>query len=243
MATMSKIEKELTSAVDYKRAKGDEDQAYLTKLAQALAKLDDDDFENLSTPAQEWANAAILAIKKKKELPAIPADAAAKAEKEAPKKTDKAKAKEKAAAEEEDDDEDEDEDDAETDEGDDAEGDDSEEEDDEDEDDEPPAKTKAKAKEKEKPAAKSKEKEAPKKAEKKDKPKPPPAKPFEETVLYKIKKLLCKDPSMKTDDIQTELKKLGHDVSTVTASTIRSDFRNTVRVLQVLNVAAADIEL
>lgn len=68
---MHTIEKELIKATGYKpRQKFNDRQDYLGSILNAVIKLTDDDFENLSDEAATWANAAIEAKNAKdEELP------------------------------------------------------------------------------------------------------------------------------------------------------------------------------
>ncbi len=57
---MHAIEKELTSATDFKpRKKYANRQEYLRAIINAVGKLEDEDFDNLTDEAAEWCNAAI----------------------------------------------------------------------------------------------------------------------------------------------------------------------------------------
>lgn len=59
---MHAIERELIKVTGYKaRTKFSDRQDYLSSILNAVSKLDDDDFDNLSDEAAEWANAAVEA--------------------------------------------------------------------------------------------------------------------------------------------------------------------------------------
>jgi len=59
---MHAIERELIKVTGYKsRAKFDDRQDYLSSILNAVGKLTDDDFDNLSDEAAAWANAAVEA--------------------------------------------------------------------------------------------------------------------------------------------------------------------------------------
>lgn len=173
---MHAIERELIKVTGYKaRTKFDDRQDYLSSILNAVSKLDDDDFDNLSDEAAEWANAAVEAKNSKNsELPdfdevgaaaeeASDDDADSEADEEA---DDSGDGDEADDASDDDTDSDDDDDDSEADEADDEEddpSDDNPESDDDEDEDEP----------EEKPAKKA----VPKKAAKPDpapKLKPPP---------------------------------------------------------------------
>lgn len=68
---MHAIERELIKVTGYKaRTKFSDRQDYLSSILNAVSKLDDDDFDNLSDEAAEWANAAVEAKNSKEsEIP------------------------------------------------------------------------------------------------------------------------------------------------------------------------------
>ena len=66
------IEQELLQAVDVKaQGKKEDEQKYLKRLTKAIAKLGDDDFEELSEEAQDWYNDAADAVNDDDEIPAF----------------------------------------------------------------------------------------------------------------------------------------------------------------------------
>lgn len=70
---MSKIEKELLDAAEFKpKKKYDNRQDYLAALARATIAIDDAVFDKLSDPAADWSNDAVKAIREKKPLPDFP---------------------------------------------------------------------------------------------------------------------------------------------------------------------------
>lgn len=67
---MHSIERELIEATDYKtRKKFDDRQDYLKSILNAVMKLGDDDFDNLTDMTAAWANAAVEAYNSKSEIP------------------------------------------------------------------------------------------------------------------------------------------------------------------------------
>lgn len=79
------IEKELTAVTKVTRDKDEGDQPYFARLAGAISKLKDPDWDRLSEPAQLWANSAQIAVEKKAAIPnfdgEVPDDKDAKATK------------------------------------------------------------------------------------------------------------------------------------------------------------------
>lgn len=70
---MSMIEQELVQACDFKPAKKyKQRQDYLAAIVVAIAALPDADFEKISDPASDWANAAARALRTKTTLPDFP---------------------------------------------------------------------------------------------------------------------------------------------------------------------------
>lgn len=69
MAKMTRTEKELMKAAGLDEYKSEDRKAQLKELCLAIQKnVDDDSFEDLSEPAQAWANAATAAVEKKKPI-------------------------------------------------------------------------------------------------------------------------------------------------------------------------------
>lgn len=66
---MDIIETEITKALKIKLKKGEENQAYLSRIVVAVQNIDNDVWEGLSPPTQRWANAAAKAYDAKKEIP------------------------------------------------------------------------------------------------------------------------------------------------------------------------------
>jgi ribosome maturation factor RimP len=69
---MSKIQKELTEAAEVDPKRGEDRQDFLLRLALAVNKLPDADWNKLSKDAQAWVNDAADAANAKKELPEFP---------------------------------------------------------------------------------------------------------------------------------------------------------------------------
>lgn len=216
----SKIETELVEAVEGFKAKAKEDrQEYLTRLIVAVQKLDDDEWEKISSKAQKWHVAGAKADNDEKPIPEFP-DLVDddEAEEETPKKS-----RAKAAKDEEDD------------AGDTAGG----ETDDEEEDDD--VKTTAKKKAPAKKAAAEKEAPAKKKALAAEKEAAPakkkaadekPAKSGKvEGIKVDIKKMVIKKPSITAEEIYEALGGKKAELSKVTISAVRSETRHTLRVL------------
>jgi hypothetical protein len=65
---MGAVEKELVKATEFKGKKFKKRSEYLSALASAVDKLDDDQFEALSDEASDWANAALEAVKSKEDV-------------------------------------------------------------------------------------------------------------------------------------------------------------------------------
>lgn len=64
------VERELIEASGYKaRRKFDDRQDYLSSILNSVMKLSDDDFDNLTDEATEWANAAVEARNSKQDIP------------------------------------------------------------------------------------------------------------------------------------------------------------------------------
>lgn len=92
--SMSVIEQEILEATQFDPPrKYDDRQDYLAALAKAVNKLEDIDFDALSTEAADWFNTSVKAMNNKKDLPDFPdAEEEAEAEevKAEPKKVAKA---------------------------------------------------------------------------------------------------------------------------------------------------------
>ena len=61
--------KSLSTATACKAKKGEDRQAYLTRLVTAVSGMTEDDWAKLPDDAQDWTNIAITAIKDKNEIP------------------------------------------------------------------------------------------------------------------------------------------------------------------------------
>lgn len=73
------IEAELVEASGFEPRRNYERQDYLAALARAIDTMEEDDYDKLSTEAQDWFNEAVKAMNKKKDLPEFP-DAATETE-------------------------------------------------------------------------------------------------------------------------------------------------------------------
>jgi len=81
MSEVSVIEQELLDATKYKGKKGASRENYLAGLVQAVEKMDEDDFDNLSDAAAVWYNDAVAAMNDKDPPPEF-ADASEEADDE-----------------------------------------------------------------------------------------------------------------------------------------------------------------
>lgn len=177
---MSAIEKELLKATNLKTKKGEDRQAYLVRLINAVQDLSDGDWDKISPEAQAWTNAGAKADNKKKAVVDFP-DLDAGGSDAADAGTDEGAAAKPAA-------------------------------------------------DKKKAAAKDKAADAPaKKAGGKAADKGVPEK--REGVQVAIKKIMLARPKISAAELSDMLEERGYTVSQFTVTTIRSDFRNSLRVL------------
>ena len=165
----SKIETELLSFVSIKSKRGETRQDYLEKLMRAVAALKDSEWEKISTPAQEWNNAAAEAIEQRKEIEDFP-DVQPEADEEAPQ----------------------------------------------------PVKAKPQT---DKNQLVNKHNGSTRKI----------------SACHKIKQLVVKKPKITVADLAEALQADGFKVSDVTISTLRSDTRDTLRVLRDAGMLEVDI--
>lgn len=230
----SKVEAELLKALKIKKQKSSEDeQDYLARVLKEIDGLEDEVWSDLSAAAQKWANEAAKKAKAKKDLPSFPVD-----------EDDEDEAEEDGADEDEKE-EDEDED--------------------EEEDKKPAKKSAKKEekkpakKEEKKPAKEDKKKKAKdededededadeeededdskskKKAASKEKPKSEGSKRSGATgVTACIKNIMLEDPQISVEDLTKKLGKAGFDtISNMTVSTVRADFRHTLKIMHAAN--------
>lgn len=68
----SEIQEELVKASGFEATKNYERQDYLGALLRAVNDIDEATFDDLSVDAQDWFNAAVKALNKKKDLPDFP---------------------------------------------------------------------------------------------------------------------------------------------------------------------------
>jgi hypothetical protein len=66
------IQDELHEALEFKTKVGEKRQVYLKRLMEGVDELEDADFNQLSQPTQDWAEAAAQAIVNKKAIPDFP---------------------------------------------------------------------------------------------------------------------------------------------------------------------------
>ena len=78
---MSKILKELVDATELNKKRGESDADHVKRVLQGVAELKDAEWDDLSSEAQEWFNAAADAVGAKKDIPPFP-DAEPKVEEE-----------------------------------------------------------------------------------------------------------------------------------------------------------------
>ena len=64
----SKVEVEILETVKLKSKRGEQRQAYLERVMTAVTKLDDKEWEMLSTAAQDWTNAAATSVKEDRDI-------------------------------------------------------------------------------------------------------------------------------------------------------------------------------
>jgi hypothetical protein len=226
---MSDIQKELLEMSGITAKKSEDRQAFLERLVDAVQKVADKDeakWDELSTEAQNWMNAATEETKAKEAITDYDED---EDEEPAPKKK-----KKKAAAAEEDEEET-------TEEGDEEE---EEKGDEEDEEEEKPVSTKAKKKAPAKKAAAEKKAAPDKKPAKKAADEKPAKKaaadkprasvtPKDTGMKVRIKKLLIKKPAMSVEDLMAKLEAgPGGAPSKYTVAGIRADFRHSLHVLK-----------
>ena len=230
----NKIESELQKVSKIKPKSGEERPAYIIRLVEVVqekVEKDEEVWDSLSEEAQNFINAVSTAANDKEDTPDFPADKA-----EAP---DEEEADGEDEAEEEED-------------GEEAEDDDAETETDDEEEKKPVTKKKATPKKEAKKEATPKKaaaKEAAPKDEKKKKPttkaatekKPTAEKPAKEKKVavktrsgaqQMIKKLILKQPAITVEQLLEKLDKAGHKPSRLAVSSIRSGFRDSIRVIK-----------
>ncbi len=209
---MSKVAEELLKVTKVKKKKGEDHQELADRIVKAIDKLEDDDWSDLSEDAQKWANDAAKKAKAKKPFPDFPddEDEEGEEEEEEEKSSKKpAKKEEKKPAKKEDKKSSKKKDEEE-------EGEDEDEDGEEEEEDEKPAK---------KGAKEDKKKSSDKKEEKASKPRG-------SGVTASIKKIMIEDPNISVEDLTKALKKAGFDtISNMTVTTVRADFRHTLKIL------------
>lgn len=203
-----KIETELLEATKLKAKKHESRQEYMARLCRATAKVTDEIWEGLSTAAQDWNNAAAEALSDGKEIADFLED-----EKPEPDEDDVVN----DPVDDEEEKEPEDEED--------------EEELDEEEDLKPLAAKAAKqnGKAKGKPEPEVEDEPEVEKTELRPPTKSHPGRKV--SACHTIKKLVVKKPSITVAELAEKLKASGLKVSDVTIATLRSDLRDTLRVL------------
>lgn len=251
----NKIETELMDATALKRKVAEKPQLWMTRLIKAVQDLPEDEWDKISEPAQLWVNGGAKAIKGEKEVPAFPGEepeedeedakparrgraaAAAVDEEEEEEKPSRKSSRRAAAAEEEE------------------------------EEEKPARRGRAAAveeeEEEEKPARRStrraardedEEEEKPARRgraardedEDEDKPKKAAVKRGDGEVRKvgaqtQIKKMLAKKPSLSTEELLERLEKQGYHPTPLAVSSIRSGFRNTVKILNEAGLCDLDL--
>lgn len=230
----SKIQAEIEKALDTKKGKKEDRDEYLERLVDDSLDedegLSDDDFKELSKPAQKWLNQGATALDKNKPVNDFPdlEDADEEEEEEKPKK--KAGKKGKKAKKEEPAEEPEEEE--------------------EDEEEEAPAPKKGKKGKKDKPAKKDKKKAAPvdeedddeeeeeekpkKKTAKKEKPAKKDKKP---SAISRMQFFCCKHPKWEKARIGEKVRKEGYEFSDATLSI---QYGATHKIMNILNELAGE---
>jgi hypothetical protein len=229
MATKkSKIEAEVLEAVGDKHARKDGEAAakYRARLIRALQELKDSEWNKMAQETQDWANAGVEAIGKKKEVPdfsdAPASDDADEDEDEKPAKKSKGGKSSKKSAKAADDEEEEEEEESDEEESeDDAEEEEEEEESDEDED--------------EKPAKKSKGGKSSKKSAKAAPEKKAAVKKGDGAIMV-FRKILCKHPKYDRAKALEALSAKGHELADGTARQVFFNTRNTISALEELGM-------
>jgi hypothetical protein len=211
---VDKLESELQAAASIKRKANETEQAYLQRLAEAVRELPDDEWDQISEEGQTWTNDAIKALNAEHEIESFGNGE--------PKEEPKEEPDDKPGEEHDDDD----------DNGESKEG----------------------GEEVEEKAAKparrvaAKKEAAPKKKAVKE------AKPAKKTVVKTngsrpagaqtmIKQLLLKDPSMSTEDILAQLSKKGYSPTRQAATSIRSGFRHSLKVIKEAGMLSPKVDI
>jgi cobalamin biosynthesis protein CobT len=250
------VEKDLLKVLpaSAKKKRKEDEQAYLKRLAIEATRLEADDWEALDTSSQEWVDAAVLALNKKKPLPGFSEAASDDEEEEDDEQEEDSDEEEEddEQEEEEEDDEQEEEDDEQEEEDDEDEDDESEEdEDDEDEDEEEEEpkprkvvskkkvvnKSKTKTKGDAKVATKSKTTTSKAKSKKPVKAAPkskPVAKkssgPSRMEIVYMV---MVKDPEQSFDEVSKACAKEGQkDITKSLYATVSYAVRSTLKALK-----------
>lgn len=219
---MSEIEKEILEVTGAREQKPKEKRpTYLKRIVEKVTELEDDDWEKLSTEAQEWANEGAKALNKDKPAPDFPdieEDDEDEDESETEAEDETAEADDEAG-------EDEDEDEAEEDEA------------EEDEDEKPAARKKAKSSGRTKTRRTSTKKEPKAKASTKEKTKKPAKESKKKkdeneiSITDAIKLEMLEDPTLSTGDLEDIMEEKGMKTSRFTISSIRADFKHSLKFL------------
>jgi hypothetical protein len=233
---MSAIQNELLGAVSIKRRNNEPEQKFWARLAEAVRELQDDDWENLSKPAQTWTNRAIKALNKEIDIPEFPDTVRdqEEAQEDDEDVEDKLAVSQNGEDDESDVNGDEDDDDDRR--------------DDDEDDEEEVLRTKSKTKPLAKIATEKPKARKPMVAKKKEKPTPKkvvvkgdngaakhnkqgPDGPGN-TCQTLIKKLYLKDTEITTDEMVKQLKDAGWKPTRQVITTQLSGFRHSIRVLR-----------
>jgi hypothetical protein len=218
------IEEILSAATEITQEKGEDRQAYLTRLHDAATELDESGWDDLGEPAQLWVNKATKAEQANKEIPEFP-DVE-------PTDDDEEEEVEEEAAEEEADTE-------------------SDSEESNEEDDVTDTDTETEKPPKKKPAPKAAKPAAKKAAAPKAAAKEKPAKKAVKadggskatSARRLLKQFVVKKPSITVDDLMERAKKAGHKLSDIYISSLRSDTRDTLKVAKECGVVLEDLDL
>jgi len=240
---LSKLEVLITKALNIKAKAKEERQVFLGRIVDAADDMEDDDWDKLPKEAQKWINAATKAADSKKTIPDFP-DAEAVDDVEGEEDADgdiveeeddepKKKKSTKKVVEEDDDEETADEDE--------------------------PAPKKTNRSKSRQPVEDDDEEEeetetVAKKKVKKAAGKTPAKKVVEKTKTKRvagalpmgaptiIKQMILKKPEITKDELAAALEKKGFKTSILTISTVRSDFRNSLRVMKDAGWPKVDVD-
>lgn len=243
---MHALEKALCKAAKIKQEEDEDRQVFLKRLVETVQELEQDQWDSIPTPAQEWqveGAKALMKDKPVKDFPSAKAKAPEPEDEEEEETTDESGDDSETEDEAEDEEEGEADEEESEDESEDESPDEDEEESDVEEEEEAttkkkaakPAKAKAEKTAKPAKAAKPEKKAKTNGAAKSEKKVAKPAKERKQRApgaQQMIKKLLIKKIDMSVEELNDKLKAAGYKVSTQSVSSIRSGFRDACRILK-----------